>query len=96
MTLVGAAGVGKTRLAASRRGQVRTQFADGVVFVDLSSTHDAELVPPTMARALAPGEPPSLIEAVDQRALLFVLDNFEQVAAAAPSAGRPAVGACRT
>jgi predicted ATPase len=85
VTLVGAAGVGKTRLAAAVADEVRTHFADGVVFIDLSSTHAAALVSPAIARALPAGEPATLGDAIGERALLIVLDNFEQVAAAAPT-----------
>jgi len=92
VSLCGAGGSGKTRLAlqaaAGLLGDERV--ADGVCFVPLASVTDPLLVAPAVAAALgvkeAGGRP--LVEVLkaylrDRRQLL-VLDNFEQVAAAAP------------
>jgi non-specific serine/threonine protein kinase len=89
VTLVGAGGVGKTRLAIQVADRVEADFADGVRFVDLSAIADPALVVPTIAAALGLRESgdraiaDQLIEWLAARGLLLVLDNFEQVVEAA-------------
>ena len=90
LTLTGPGGVGKTRLALEVAAEVVDRFADGVVLVDLSAIRDPELVLPAIAQSLGVrdvGDPP-LIEAlatfVRRRQMLLILDNVEQVLAAAP------------
>jgi predicted ATPase/DNA-binding CsgD family transcriptional regulator len=91
MTLTGLGGVGKTRLALRVAEDVAAAFSDGVVFVPLAAIADPDLVLPTIARALSLRETRSQtpLDAVAgflrQRELLLVLDNIEQVRAAAPS-----------
>jgi predicted ATPase/transcriptional regulator with XRE-family HTH domain len=90
LTLTGPGGVGKTRMAVAAAAAQRDAFLDGIWFVALAPIRDAELAPSTIAQALGvkeTGERP-LVDNIksylrDRRALL-VLDNFEQVAAAAP------------
>ena len=90
LTLTGSGGVGKTRLALAIAAVVRNEFRDGVAFVPLAPIRDAVLVMPTIARTLNvpefPHEPVTrtLADALRDRCLLLVLDNLEQVAAAAP------------
>jgi predicted ATPase/class 3 adenylate cyclase len=87
VTLLGPGGIGKTRLAIAAAAEAVERFADGVVFVDLSGVSDADLVPGAIADAVMLEES-SLEAAVDHLGpleLLLVLDNFEQVVAAAPS-----------
>jgi predicted ATPase len=66
------------------------EFANGVYFVSLASIQDFNLVIPTIAQTLSLREQPgqtvaqSLHEYLTDKALLLVLDNLEQVAAAAP------------
>jgi predicted ATPase len=89
--LTGTGGVGKTRLALAIAAEVQESFPDGVCFVSLAPLQDADLVLPTIAQALglqgshtrAPLE--RLQAGLHQQHLLLVLDNFEQVVAAAPS-----------
>ena len=58
VTLTGAGGVGKTRLAIQVAGQLAGEFADGVWYVDLAPITDPDLVPVTVARALGlPDQP---------------------------------------
>ncbi|MEO5952337.1 MAG: tetratricopeptide repeat protein [Chloroflexia bacterium] len=90
LTLTGAPGIGKTRLALDICGSVVDAFADGIFFVPLAPITDPALVASTIARIL------SLQEAGDETAfsaivaylqgkqILLILDNFEQVADAAP------------
>jgi non-specific serine/threonine protein kinase len=85
VTLTGPGGVGKTRLALRVGEALAGEFPDGVVFVPLAAIADPELVLPTIARALGLREDPArsaaevLADALLQRRLLLVLDNFEQV-----------------
>ena len=58
VTLTGAGGVGKTRLAIQIAGQLAGDFGDGVWYVDLAPITDPELVPMTVARAFGlPDQP---------------------------------------
>ncbi len=90
LTLTGAGGTGKTRLALQVAAEILTEYRDGSFFVDLSSVTDPALVPSVVAQALGvpevAGRP--LLEAVKthlhDKELLLVLDNFEQVAEAGP------------
>jgi predicted ATPase/DNA-binding CsgD family transcriptional regulator len=90
LTLTGPGGVGKSRLALNVAEAMKPAFADGVVFVNLAPVHDPELVPRTIVHALdarhADTRPPMEIlrEALLGAQVLLVLDNFEQVASAAP------------
>jgi predicted ATPase/DNA-binding winged helix-turn-helix (wHTH) protein len=90
LTLTGAAGVGKSRLALALAGRAATRFSDGALFVPLAEVAEPRAVTSEIARALeltdAAGE--STLEALrlqlQERNLLVVLDNFEQVIEAAP------------
>ncbi len=89
LTLIGPAGVGKTRLALAAAAllaeQSPTRFPDGVTLVDLAPIRDPSLVLPAIARALGltdSGHPPlpeRLRDVLHERAALLVLDNCEQV-----------------
>jgi len=91
LTVTGPGGVGKTRLARHVASSVADTFADGVAFIGLAPVRDPSLVLPTVARALGvreAGDAPldvRLATFLSSRQLLLVLDNFEQVVAAAPS-----------
>ena len=90
LTLTGPGGTGKTRLAVQVAGELAEAFPGGVAFVGLAQVNDPGLVIPTIAQALEIKESTalplldSLIQHVDDRRLLLILDNFEQVLAAAP------------
>ena len=90
VTLTGVGGVGKTRLGLQVAAELVDAFADGVWFVRLSRLSDSALVLPTIAQTLGLREAGSvplaalLHEYVRTRHLLLLLDNFEQVMAAAP------------
>jgi predicted ATPase len=82
LTVTGPGGIGKTRFALEIAAELLERFVDGVWLVDLSALRDPELVEPTIADALgAKGE---LARYIQNRELLLVLDNFEQVSDAAP------------
>ena len=85
VTLTGAGGVGKTRLAIQVAAQLAGEFGDGVWYVDLAPITDPELVPVTVARALGLPDQPgrstmdTLLRFVRDRQMLVVLDNCEHL-----------------
>jgi predicted ATPase/class 3 adenylate cyclase/DNA-binding CsgD family transcriptional regulator len=85
LTLTGAGGAGKTRLAIQIAGQLSGGFIDGVWYVDLAPITDPELVPVTVARALGLPDQPgrstmdTLTRFVADRQMLVVLDNCEHL-----------------
>ncbi len=89
LTLTGAGGIGKTRLAIQVATDAHDLFPDGVAFVALSPLTDPELVLPTIAQAIGVVGPGTLsigerlARALDRQEMLIVLDNFEQVGPAA-------------
>jgi predicted ATPase/DNA-binding NarL/FixJ family response regulator len=89
LTLTGPAGVGKTRLAFEVGSLMSGDFAQGVVFVDLSLISDPTRVPPALAAGvgLQDVESPRLAERtfayLRDRQTLIIVDNFEQVLPAA-------------
>jgi predicted ATPase/DNA-binding winged helix-turn-helix (wHTH) protein len=90
LTLTGAGGAGKTRLALAVAGAVADRFPTGVQFVGLASIRDPELVTAAFAEALdikrvAARIVPQLIadHLQDSEPFLLLLDNFEQVLPAA-------------
>src|SRR6266851_4004770 len=90
ITLLGTGGIGKTRLSFQVAREIQPYFSDGICFVLLASVSDPKLVVPTIAIELGIQEigAQSILEqvkvALRDRHFLLVLDNFEQVVAAAP------------
>jgi len=82
LTLTGAGGSGKTRLALQAAGEAAEGYPDGVWWVPLAPLADPADVGPAAARALGGGG--TLAELVNGRRLLLLLDNFEHVVGAAP------------
>jgi predicted ATPase len=88
LTLTGAAGSGKTRLALEVTAALESDPA-GAVLVELGRITDARLVARTIAAELGvedrPGRPPreALLEYLQGRQALLLLDNFEHVLSAA-------------
>jgi predicted ATPase/transposase/DNA-binding XRE family transcriptional regulator len=93
LTLTGTGGIGKTRLALQMAAECLDEFTSGVCFVTLAPISDPALVAPTIAQSLglaeAAGRPliAQLQDYLRDKSLLLVLDNFEQVAAAASLVG---------
>ncbi len=89
LNLTGIGGVGKTRLGLQVATDLQDDFAEGVFFVSLAPISDPDHIIPTIAKTLglweAAGQLPleQLKAYLRDRQLLLLLDNFEQVAAAA-------------
>ena len=90
LTLTGPGGTGKTRLSLQLAARAADDFPDGVFFVPLEPIRDPMLVAPRIAGAVGVAEgtarpiAESLADWMRDKRLLLVLDNFEQVVAAAP------------
>jgi predicted ATPase/class 3 adenylate cyclase len=82
VTLTGPGGAGKTRLAIETAAELVPDFKAGVFWVGLAPLRDPALVPETIGRTL--GAKNGLAEHIGERELLLLLDNLEQVVAAAP------------
>lgn len=88
VTLTGAGGSGKTRLAIEAAATLVDEVADGVYFVALARLREPDLVPGAIAGVLGLPDADDLEERLRERELLLVLDNLEQlVDAAAAIAG---------
>src|SRR4029077_4915206 len=85
VTLTGAGGAGKTRLALEVAAQAVESFPEGAWLVELASLSDPGLVLQTLARALGLTEQPGkrLIDTINEhlapKSLLIVLDNAEHL-----------------
>jgi predicted ATPase/DNA-binding SARP family transcriptional activator len=92
LTLTGAGGTGKTRLALEAARAAAGEFADGARLVPLAAVAEPELLPHAIARALALDQSrgQSIEDALKtllvDRELLLVLDNLEHLLAGAPFA----------
>ncbi|MEP6680285.1 MAG: adenylate/guanylate cyclase domain-containing protein [Chloroflexota bacterium] len=101
LTLTGPGGSGKTRLSLQVAARATDRYPDGVFFVPLGLIRDPELVASTIGQALglpdrggrAPIE--RILEHLREKRVLMVLDNFEQVAEAAPVISELLAGADR-
>lgn len=89
VTLTGAGGTGKTRLAQEIASALLGHYPEGVFFVDLAPLTDGELVVPTIAATLGlreaadQGLGAGLARVIGQKQLLLLLDNCERVLQAA-------------
>lgn len=88
LTLTGPGGVGKTRLALAAAHAVRPAFEDGAHLLRFAAVTDPALVPVTLAQALdvrGSIDDPRSWSPARHRHCLLVIDNLEQLLAAAPS-----------
>jgi predicted ATPase/class 3 adenylate cyclase len=85
VTLTGPGGVGKTRLALAAAAEALADFDDGVFVVTLAGVDDASLLLPEVAAVLGVREggglsfEENLLQYLDGKHLLLVLDNLEQL-----------------
>lgn len=100
VTLTGAGGVGKTRLAVEVAAKVASGFDSGVAYVDLAPIIDPELVPDTVIRAVGLPDQQgrstidALVRFVGERRMLLVLDNCEHLLDASAALIVALQGAC--
>lgn len=91
VTLTGPGGVGKTSLGLEIAAGLASDFKHGIYWVPLAAVDDPDLVTSAIARALDVRERggysllESLKDYLQDKHLLLLLDNFEQVIAASPS-----------
>src|SRR5437016_7711615 len=102
LTLTGAGGSGKTRLAFHVGAEVLPAYADGVWAVEFASLPDPRLVPQTAATALGVPEHPgrslteSLIQYLRARSALLVFDNCEHLVSACAALADALLRGCPT
>jgi predicted ATPase/DNA-binding SARP family transcriptional activator len=98
LTLTGAGGSGKTRLAIQVCRSMLPHYRDGVWWADLSALQDPALLPETVLAALsiAPGQPSlqALTGYLRERSLLLALDNCEHVAQACAQLATAVLQSC--
>lgn len=100
VTLTGAGGIGKTRLALQCGANLRARFPDGIWLVELAPLSRAELVGETAAAVFSvspPGEGSAtmaIAEFIADKRLMLVLDNCEHVAAAAAQFAEAVLTVC--
>jgi len=89
VTIVGPGGMGKTRLALATAERIfdSAKFPDGIFFVDLTPLNEARQIPLAVAEVLQiqlsgggeAGADQQLLNFLSDKAMLFILDNFEHV-----------------
>ncbi len=90
LTLAGPGGAGKTRLALRLAKEMLPAFDDGVFIIPLADIRDPEMLPSAISQALGMTETEglspfeALVAFLAPKKMLLVLDNFEQIVAAAP------------
>jgi predicted ATPase/class 3 adenylate cyclase/DNA-binding CsgD family transcriptional regulator len=100
VTLTGAGGIGKTRLAVQIATHTTTEFSDGAWCVDLAPITDPGLVAVTAARALGLPDQPgrtatnTVVNFIGARRMLMVLDNCEHLLDAAAALTIELLGRC--
>jgi non-specific serine/threonine protein kinase len=100
VTLTGIGGVGKTRLALRAADEMRTDFRDGVWFVELGELRDESMLVDVVTATLGVRDQSArplldvLIEFLSSRQLLLVLDNCEQVVDAVAKLAETLLRAC--
>ena len=100
LTLTGAGGSGKTRLALQVGADLLEQYSDGVWLVELAALVDPALIPQAVATTVGVPEQPgralneTLVDSLRPKLLLLVLDNCEHVLAACARLANVLLRAC--
>jgi predicted ATPase/DNA-binding CsgD family transcriptional regulator len=100
LTLTGAGGVGKSRLALRAAGELQGSYSQGACLVELASLSEPELLPQTLAAAfnlrLERDRPflTALMDYLRNRDMLMVLDNCEHLVATCASLVNSLLQAC--
>ncbi len=85
VTLIGAAGSGKTRLAQCVGDKVRNRYPDGLYWIELARLEDPMLLPQAIVTALRIAEQPDtsplmmLLNELREKHALLILDNCEHL-----------------
>ena len=79
VTLTGAGGSGKTRLALQAAAELSDQFADGVFFVGLAPLRETDAVRAAVAEAVGLQADDDVVAWLGTRRVLLVLDNLEHL-----------------
>jgi predicted ATPase len=83
VTLSGPGGSGKTRLALQVAAELVQEFPNGVWFVSLAALRDPRAVLPTIAQTLHLQQTEPVEQHLENKKMLLLLDNFEQLLEAA-------------
>jgi len=100
LTVVGAGGCGKTRLALRLAARVKPMYPDGVWFIGFGSLNDPALVPQTVAAALSIAEnanqpiAATIAEALRRRRALLIFDTCEHLVDACRSLAETLLVTC--
>jgi predicted ATPase len=100
VSIVGAGGIGKTRLAIEAARSLLDEERDGVWFVDLAPISDAQMVPNVIAAAVglelsnAEDFAEALVATLRNQQILLVLDNCEHIVPVAGAFVEALAGAC--
>ncbi len=100
VTLIGAGGVGKTRLSLQVGANLLDGIADGVWFIEFAPLRDPALIPGAVAQTLGVTPPPEgdpldgLAAELKSRHLLLLFDNCEHMVAAAAATTSAILHAC--
>jgi len=102
VTLTGAGGCGKSRLALQVASELLKDYADGVWLAQLAALSDPAFVPETIASVLRVSEQPgrpvaeTLVHALRYKSLLLVMDNCEHMLSACAELAEALLPVCST